>query len=178
MARRIDTARTVAGDTPAAVADAHVLAEQLGILYPEGTMAIAGRVVIMREYGYLEGLRLLPQVQPLTDALYALLDREALAPPSADAISEVVATHVDLVAALVAQAMTPWQDDAAAMAGAIADNRQWLETLNATDGDACVLLWWGVNGRFFIRRVLQRAARDIEAAKAGSRSAPPGSVTP
>ena len=102
MARRIDTARTVAGDTPAAVADAHVLAEQLGILYPEGTMTIAGRVVTIREYGYLEGLRLLPQVQPLTDALYALLDREALAPPSADAIAEVVAAHVDLVAALVA----------------------------------------------------------------------------
>ncbi|MDF5999802.1 hypothetical protein P4050_15915 [Pseudomonas aeruginosa] len=47
-------------------------ADDLQILHPEREIEVAGRKLTVREYGFVEGLRLRPMIQPLLDDLYAI----------------------------------------------------------------------------------------------------------
>src|SRR5699024_8763762 len=57
----------------------------------------------------------------------------------------------------------------------------WLESLNDADGEQLLLAWWGVSGRFFVRRVLARMREKLtqqllQAASAGATSSPSSSA--
>lgn len=139
MAHKIDPPTA---EVPVAAADPD--AEALGILHPERQFQLAGRVITVREYGHIEGLRLLSWARPFFDGLYALMPVDGGAPPSLTAFSQLQADHADLVLAMISKSID--QEPA------------FIESLNDRDGDLLVTVWWEVNKDFFIRRLLARAA--------------------
>ena len=147
----------------------------LEILHPNATVRIRGRVLQVREYGYIEGLQLQAGIGGLLDALHALFST-AGTPPSAPQVRQVLAAHATTLQWLMAQAVTPINEDPAELevfAQAVAANASWVATLDDVQGDALMAVWWGVNAGFFTRRLRERLLAD----RAGSPSAP-GASTP
>ncbi len=155
MAQKIDPATH---DAPAAKAAAG--ADDLQILMPDADLTIAGETITVREYRFFDGLALRQQAAPFFDDLYNLLGREGAAPPSFDEIEMLVATHAELVKAMVALS--------------VARTAEWVAALSETEGDALLITWWQVNSGFFIRRVMRRALQERLAAP----SVGPASTTP
>lgn len=117
-------------------------ADDLQILHPDRSATIAGRVVNVREYGFVEGLRLRPAIQPLLDDLHAFIGAGSL--PEIEEILTMLAAHTDAVMEAVCVAADVEMD--------------WLETLSQDDGHHLLMIWWAVNGPFYIRSVFQRVA--------------------
>ncbi|TBW02722.1 hypothetical protein E0E52_17030 [Azotobacter chroococcum] len=128
----------------------------LEVLHPERTAVIAGRQVTVREYGFVEGLRLLPLAEPI---IAALQDLASTGGTVFDAVLAVAAEHADAVVNLMAVA---------------ADVEvEWIESLGQSDGHLLLMMWWGANGPFYLRRAaLQLVARG----RAGAMSTPPSSA--
>lgn len=78
-------------------------ADDLEILHPDRTVEIHGRTVTMREYGFVEGLKLRATMQPFLDDLHAMVVNDRGLPPL-DRIIDVLASHHSLVVQLIAQA--------------------------------------------------------------------------
>ena len=135
----------------------------LEVLHPERAIELRGRLVEVREYGYIEGLKVQAMCQAFLDELYALVARTE-APPSADLMRRMLKNHAITLQWLMAQAITPVQDDLQAFATEVRNNARWVETLGDVEGDALTTLWWGVNKDFFTRRLreLTVAARAAE----------------
>lgn len=133
--------------------------DDLAILHPERSLTLAGREITVREYGHIEGLRLLAWAKPFTDGLYATIACGSQAPNVAT-MAALLATHADLVRDMAAQAADV--------------EPQWVEILNDVDGDLLIMTWWQVNAGFFIRRLLARAAAEKleERQRAGAASTP------
>ncbi|MCK9987648.1 MAG: hypothetical protein AzoDbin1_04120 [Azoarcus sp.] len=162
MARKITRPTAL----PAATDPAHAAAAELDVLHPDRTVVIGGVSITVREYGHIEWLRLLPAAMPLVDAIAGHLEA-GRAPTYEDALM-VLAENVDALTPLVAQAagITPAA----------------IEAMNPDDGELLLMTWWGVNGRFFIGRALNRVAvaraeRRAGVPSAGVSSTPPSSPT-
>lgn len=150
-------------------------ADDLAILHPEGGITIDGRAVLMREYGYIEGLTLQAGIKFFLDALY-LLFAKSTAPPQALQVREVFAAHAVTVQWLMAQSITPYPDDPRELqsfADAVAENARWVAKLDDLQGDALLAVWWGTNRGFFTRRFRERLLAEREAANL---SDPPDSM--
>lgn len=172
MARRLPKGKEApaAKQRPAAPDD-------LDVLHPERALTVRGRTVEVREYGYIEGLKVQAAAQPFLDALYALVSA-ASAPPPAHAVRRVFAAHAVSVQWMIAQAITPpADDDIAAFVDAVRANADWVGSLDDIEGDALTAVWWAVNSGFFTRRLQELVLAAREAA-AASRSAPAGSTPP
>ena len=144
--------RAVAQAAPAADND-------LAVLHPERVVVLAGTRVTVREYGHIEWLRLQAAATPLVGALAAMLD--AGQEPTYEQALAVLADNADALAPLVAQAADmPLAD---------------FDALAPDDGELLLMTWWGCNGRFFVRRALNKVAvaRAEAARSAGARSTPP-----
>ena len=116
---------------------------ELDVLHPQRHLVIGGgRKVVVREYGHIEWLRLLPQAEPLVAAIAAALDSGR--DPTYEQALACLVQHIDALAPLVAQAADLDDDSHAA--------------LNPEDGERLLMTWWGVNGRFFVARALNRVA--------------------
>lgn len=140
--------------------------DELEILHPERTLVLGDLTITVREYGGVEWLRLLPQARPLIDELSALL--EARSAPSYEAALAALAAHIDQCLPLVAQAADLTCEQLAAL------DPEQIEQL--------LLVWWGINGRFFLARSINRIAvqaveRQTRAASAGASSMPSSSPT-
>jgi hypothetical protein len=159
MARRLDKSKKAAPSGAAA-------ASALSVLHPEAQMEIAGRLVEMREYGYIEGLKLQAGCKAFLDELYTLFE-QASTPPSIDAVSDVMANHVLTVQWMAAQAMTRVSEDPQTFVDAIKEHAAWIGSLGEDAGDVLVSMWWGVNRGFFTRRLQRR----LQAEKASRSSA-------
>lgn len=170
MATKLGTAAAGKGRKKAAPPSA------LAVLHPEIEVLVAHRVVRIREYGYVEGLKLQAAVAPFLDALYALFDAGG-EPPSAHDIAELVGEHVVTVQWLIAQALTPLDDDPAAFAAAVEENARWVGRLGEMDGDRLTTLWWGVNTGFFTRRLQRRLQARLAAQRRAAPSASSTSTT-
>ncbi|EPM0009431.1 DUF6631 family protein [Pseudomonas aeruginosa] len=121
-------------------------ADDLQILHPERTLKVQGRVVTMREYGFVEGLKLRATIQPFLDDLHAMVVNDRGLPPL-DRIIGVLAAHHSLVAQLIAQAADV--------------ELEWIEKgLRARPGKDLMYIWWSVNGPFFVGEVMDRIATD------------------
>lgn len=130
--------------------------DDLEVLHPERTAVIAGRKITVREYGFVEGLRLLPLAEPI---IAALQDLASTGGTVFDAVLAVAAEHADVVVHL--------------MAAAADVEVEWLESLGQSDGHLLLMMWWGANGPFYLRRAaLQLVARG----RAGAMSTPPSSA--
>jgi hypothetical protein len=159
MARKGSKPRREAGVPQPADAGA----DDLEILHPEREATIAGRRLVVREYGFIEGLRLRPLMQSLLDDLHQLLEQGGDA-FTLEAIESVLGTHTDEVIELMA------------IAADVEPN--WVATLNDQDGMHLLHLWWTVNGPFFVRRSIARLQAERVAAAsrtAGATSTPPSS---
>lgn len=148
---------------PAATPVAAGGADDLEILHPERSASIAGRAVTMREYAFIEGLKLHPLYQPFVDELHAVVVDSGVPPLSQ--ITGLLARHHESIKQLIAAA---------------ADVEvEWLNGLSDRDGSNLMYLWWAVNAPFFMRRVFDRIAADRAVAHhhAGEKSMPSLSST-
>lgn len=136
--------------------------QDLAILNPQQTITIAGRTITVREYGFVEGLHLRPLTQPILDALYELFANSGT-PPELEDILAVLAAHAEALVTLMSRAADV--------------DECWVAGLGQDDGYALTMVWWSVNGPFFIRRVFDRKAarRAVENLRAGQMSTPPSS---
>jgi hypothetical protein len=128
---------------PSVPAAATAGADELNVLHPEREVTIAGRRIVIREYGFVEGLKMRAIAQPFVDALYALVAPTSSA-PSFSEVESLLADHSDCVLELMARAADV--------------EREWIENLSDSDGYYLMQEWWIVAGNFFIRRVVQRLA--------------------
>ncbi|MBC7162695.1 MAG: hypothetical protein H5U26_11405 [Immundisolibacter sp.] len=151
-------------------------APALAVLHPEREARIADRVVQVREYGYVEGLKLQAACKEFLDALYGLFSA-ALDPPSTDDLAELIGTHIVTVQWLIAQALTPLDDDPQAFAAAVEQNARWVGRLSERDGDTLTTVWWETNTGFFTRRLQRRLQARLAAERAASQSASSASTT-
>lgn len=137
-------------------------ADDLQVLHPERSATIAGRKVVVREYGFIEGLGLRPKVQPLLDDLYAQISGGGV--PVLEQILVMLGQHHQLIQELVATAADV--------------EPEWVASLNQDDGYILLMMWWGANGPFFVRSVFRRvvAAAAEAAVRAGRTSTPPSSA--
>lgn len=174
MARKIPKPEPAGAAAPQEDAAAARNARQRNVLHPERSRKIAGRLVEMREYGYIEGMRVQAAAALFLDELFALFPREGL-PPTDDAINDLLARHITVVHWMMAQAMTPWDDDLEAFGEAVKENTRWVGRLDHEQGEALKNVWWTVNAGFFFR--LMKSKADAALATQ-SLSALAGSITP
>lgn len=125
-------------------------ADDLQQLHPDLEAVINGRKVVVREYGFVEGLELRPRLQPFLDELYQLAKEDA-APPL-DHIVGIIGKHTDLLMPAVAQA-------------AGIELEELRELKNQYEGLALIHKWWIANGPFLWRCVLERILSEAEVAR-------------
>ena len=126
MARKVKEAAAVAAPG----------ADDLEVLHPEREVTIAGRKLVVREYGFVEGLQLRPLYKPIIDSLKPALAEGEL--PELEDVLDLLAVHAnalpDLIAASCDQPV------------------EWVARhLGLEAGHNLMLVWWGVNGPFFVR---------------------------
>lgn len=150
-------AKRVEKKTPAAEPGA----DDLEILHPERETTIAGRQLVVREYGFIEGLRLMPLINPLVEDLRAHLEAGQAA--GAEDIHTMLGRHADVVVQLMAVAADV--------------EPEWIDSLDQEAGTALMFWWWTVNGPFYMRCAIDRAraALAVKAQRAGRTSMPPSS---
>jgi len=137
----------------------------LEVLHPERTLQIAGQDVTVREYGFVEGLRLRPLMQPFLDDLHALV-KGGKELPALEEIMVVFGKHYEQVAELMAVAADV--------------DLEWVHQLDSRQGHMLLYAWWTVNGPFFVGAVVDRiraeaAAEAERKARAGRMSMQPSS---
>ncbi|MEI2428693.1 hypothetical protein RDV84_00165 [Lysobacter yananisis] len=164
MARKLNQPSKVAAEAAAAAAE-------LQVLHPDRALPIADRMLVLREYGFFEGLQVSGLAKPFTDALFQLLKQSSEMPPVEDFV-DVVGEHTEVVRHLVAWSATAQNDDPAEFARQVSETAAWINTLGESDGELLLLAWWGVNGPFFTRRLFRKRV------EAESRLAGPGSTPP
>lgn len=138
----------------------------LAILHPEISATIAGRKVTVREYTFVQGLRLTSLIAPIVDGMAALALAGEL--PDPEALRPVFGEHVDQVLFLIAESCG--QDVA------------WVAGLPDGEASKLQLMWWTVNAHFFGRRVRQAVIamelRQSLGEASTSHSPEPGTTTP
>lgn len=134
-------------------------ANDLEILHPEREVTIAGRQLVVREYGFIEGLRLVPLADPLIEELRGCIESERLA--AVETIHALLGRHVEVVVQLIAVAADV--------------EPEWIDSLDQDAGTALMFWWWTVNGPFYMRCAGDRAkaALVLKAQRAGRTSTPP-----
>lgn len=155
MAKKRETSRVIKA-TPTQQSAPADGADDLEILHPERSTTIAGRAITMREYGFVEGLKLAPLYGAFVDALQVKVLADGV--PPLHEILDLVAAHHETIVELVAIACDSPPD--------------WVRGLNDQDGMNLLYLWWAVDAPFFMRRVFDRiaAAKVVEAVRAGAMS--------
>ena len=153
----------------------------LAAMHPDRRLSVAGRALLIREYGHVEGMEIEVICKPFFDALYALVPAGGGAPEFAG-IAAAMKANFPAVRWLIARAISspppfPGDDDEQAYAEAVDQNQRWVHGLGDVDGATLRSAWWAVNVGFFTRRLLE--ASEIEAAtrrRAGRASTPPSSA--
>jgi hypothetical protein len=133
-------------------------ADDLAILNPNRDVKIAGRVITVREYGFIEGLALEPLIKPFVEDLYELMkDGRVVHLPE---ITVLLADHGDLIVDLMAKSCDV--------------EAEWIRELNDSDGRDLMFMWWAVCNAFFTKRVIDRlrAQKAAERLLAGETSTP------
>jgi hypothetical protein len=121
-------------------------AQDLEILFPEREIAIDGERIVLREYTFMEGLRIGREHAALLADLRDLFlgaGGEASPEIEIDALTGVLAAHAGSLVALMA----------------LASGREpaWIESLSDAHGQDLLMAWWGVERDFFGRRLAAAA---------------------
>jgi len=137
--------------------------DDLAQLHPNLETRLNGRVVTVREYGFVEGLKVRQLLKGFLDGLYELTKRGSL--PGVEEVLGLVVDHIDAVLEAVAQS-------------ADIDVQELKNLKDQAEGDLLLLKWWTANGPFFNRLAVQRvlaeriAAAEAEKQRAGQTSTP------
>lgn len=123
----------------------------LYVLSPDVELTLAGRKLTVREYRFMQGMRMRAIAKPLVEALQALVEDGTAADAGIEVYFDVLGQHVDLTRELML----------ASIEGADAD---FLGALGDIDGEQLLATWWTVCSRFFWRAVVARL-RDRTLAK-------------
>lgn len=144
--------------SPSSATGAAPGADDLEVLNPNGQITVAGQKLIVREYGFIEGLRLESKIKPFVDDLHAEVAHQGV-PPLED-IVVVLGLHADLIEELIATSCDVEQS--------------FVHGLNDQEGRRLMFCWWHVCGPFFMTRVFDRirAAKAAAAVAAGATSTP------
>lgn len=114
--------------------------DDLEILHPERQLEIQGELIEVREYGFIEGMRLRRSMTPFLNALFEMM------------ISGEELTVDDVFIAL--------GDNAEILPGLIAPvcakSAEWINSLSSADGELLTMAWWGANSSFFMRQLQAR----------------------
>ena len=133
-------------------------ADDLAILHPDRTLVIGGRTIVLREYGFFEGLDVADRAAGFIADLVAASDTGALRYAQ---VRRLFGRHRAVIPAIAAQA------------GDV--EVTWLEALAPDDLELYLATWFAVNAAFFVREVLAelREAQLLAAgASAGAISSP------
>lgn len=125
-------------------------ADDLNVLHPNLEATLNGRQVVVREYGFIEGLQLQAELQPFLDGLYELTN--AGTPPALYEIVSLIGRHTELVVRAMAMS-------------ANVDPDELKHLKDHKEGHALLMKWWTANGPFFWRCVLDRILGDRAVAK-------------
>ena len=182
MGRKIDKPQPAQASAPEDV-DAEAAqfaaqeAEQQEILHPERGPQINGRYLTVREYGFIEGMKLQSVFKPFLTDLFAQFSRTA-GPPPAAVVRGVMADHALAVQWMMAQAISPEEDsdEPQAFLDEVRTNSKWVGALGEDDGDLLMSIWWVVNRNFFSRRLREQA--EVAATTTPNQSLPPDSTQP
>ncbi len=159
--RKVKKGLITAPEAPAAEG-----ADDLQKLHPNLEAPLNGRIVVVREYGFVEGLLVRQQLKPFLDGLYELIKAESI--PPLEQIMELVVDHLDAVLQAVATS-------------ADIDIEELKSLESQEEGDLLLMRWWTANGPFFYRRALSRIlaeryrAAEAEKQRAGQTSTPASS---
>lgn len=145
----------------------------LQTIHPDVPFPLADRMVTMREYGHIEGLRVQAFAKPFIDGLYGVVAEGTGKPPTLAQIRFLMAEHADLVRDMAAQAITTPGDDLAAILSERQELAKWIERLGDRDGQLLMSVWWQVNLSFFFRLVFERALEAAANLPAGRASTTP-----
>ena len=143
---------------PAAPASETAAADDLAILHPDRTLVLGGRTIVLREYGFFEGLDVADRASAFIADLIAASDDGALRYAQ---VRRLFGRHRAVIPAI------------AALAGDV--DAAWLETLAPDELELYLATWFAVNAAFFVREVLAelREAQLLAAgASAGAISSP------
>ena len=143
---------------PAAPASETAAADDLAILHPDRTLVLGGRTIVLREYGFFEGLDVADRAAGFIADLIAASDDGALRYAH---VRRLFGRHRAVIPAIAAQA------------GDV--EVAWLEALPPDDLELYLATWFAVNAAFFVREVLAelREAQLLAAgASAGAISSP------
>ena len=143
---------------PAAPAPDTVAADDLAILHPDRTLVLGGRTIVLREYGFFEGLDVADRAAGFIADLIAASDDGALRYAH---VRRLFGRHRAGIPVIAAQA------------GDV--EVAWLESLPPDELELYLATWFAVNAAFFVREVLAelREAQLLAAgASAGATSSP------
>lgn len=122
---------------PAAPAADASAADDLAILHPDRTLILGGRTIVLREYGFFEGLDVADRAAGFIADLIAASDGGALRYAQ---VRRLFGRHRAVIPTIAAQA----GDVEAA----------WLEALAPDELELYLATWFAVNAAFFVREVL------------------------
>jgi hypothetical protein len=136
--------------------------DDLSILHPDREIHVGGETVTVREYGFVEGLRIRAAAAPLIDELYQVMRG---GDSDLDSIYALLAEHHRLLVEL--------------MAASIDQDLEFIQGLSDGDGSLLMDTWWVVNSAFFIRAVQRKmqVAR-VHGRTTATRSSAGGTSTP
>lgn len=117
-------------------------ADELDILHPERTITLSIGTIVVREYGAVEWMRMLPAAESLIASISAMLAERRI--PIYEEALAVIAKNID--------ALLPFIAAASGLEHAV------VEALAPDDFELLLMTWWGVNGRFFVGRARNRIA--------------------
>ena len=112
-------------------------ADDLAILHPDRTLVVGGRTVILREYGFFEGLEIADRAAGFIADLVAASSDGALRYAQ---VRRLFGRHRAVIPAIAAQA------------GDV--EVTWLEALAPDDLELYLATWFATNAAFFVREVL------------------------
>lgn len=137
--------------------------DDLAIQFPDRQAVIAGVTLTMREYRWVEGMRLQLLTAPIVERLADLAEQGRLG--DAAAHESLFADHADALPLLIGTACD--------------QPLEWVESLSDRDGRNLRLLWWTVNLPFFSTRVSDRLlARQLDGLMSSAGSSQPDTGSP
>ena len=148
---------------PAAPAPETAAADDLAILHPDRTLVLGGRTIVLREYGFFEGLDVADRAAGFIADLIAASDDGALRYAH---VRRLFGRHRAVIPVIAAQA------------GDV--EVAWLGALPPDELELYLATWFAVNAAFFVREVLaelretqlREAQRLAAGASAGAISSP------
>lgn len=124
------------------------------ILFPDQTLEVGGEQVTVREFRYAEGLQAAVIGKPIMTTLRRLIQGDDEI--DAEAIDDLIAEHADT-----------WMQLISLSTG---KGVEWISKLGNDDGMLLSMVFWEVNGPFFMKRLVMAATVGQTLAAKRSRS--------